>query len=123
MISKKTEDKTVDLLRNDTSALLLEKETDLDDETRQVLRKLVLLEEDLEHIGEIFPPVPEFDFSAAKRTAGSESRMRRRGPWVLLPLAAVSAATGNLAQYVRDDHPDVYTVVKGDTLWIKYMDG
>lgn len=35
----------------------------------------------------------------------------------LLPLAAFSAAAGNLAQYVRDDHPDVYTVVKGDTLW------
>lgn len=27
------------------------------------------------------------------------------------------AATGDLAQYLRDDHPDVYTVVKGDTLW------
>jgi hypothetical protein len=30
---------------------------------------------------------------------------------------AGGAATGDLAQYLRDDHPDVYTVVKGDTLW------
>lgn len=27
------------------------------------------------------------------------------------------AATGDLAQYLKKDHPDVYTVVKGDTLW------
>jgi len=30
---------------------------------------------------------------------------------------AGGAATGDLSQYLRDDHPDVYTVVKGDTLW------
>src|SRR6056297_3926642 len=33
-----------------------------------------------------------------------------------LAMAAASAATG-LSQYLRDDHPEVYTVVKGDTLW------
>lgn len=30
---------------------------------------------------------------------------------------AGGAATGDLSQYLRDDHPEVYTVVKGDTLW------
>ncbi|MEZ5558559.1 MAG: LysM peptidoglycan-binding domain-containing protein [Pseudomonadales bacterium] len=30
---------------------------------------------------------------------------------------AAAAASGDLAQYLRDDHPDVYEVVKGDTLW------
>lgn len=28
-----------------------------------------------------------------------------------------AAATTDLSQYLRDDHPEVYTVVKGDTLW------
>jgi len=41
---------------------------------------------------------------------------------VLLAMAmaltfTASAATGDLSQYLRKDHPDVYTVVKGDTLW------
>jgi len=27
------------------------------------------------------------------------------------------AASSDIAQYIRKDHPDVYTVVKGDTLW------
>ncbi|MCB1684840.1 MAG: LysM peptidoglycan-binding domain-containing protein [Pseudomonadales bacterium] len=27
------------------------------------------------------------------------------------------SATGDLSQYLKADHPDVYTVVKGDTLW------
>lgn len=37
---------------------------------------------------------------------------------VTLVLAITAgAATGDLSQYLRDDHPDVYTVVKGDTLW------
>ncbi len=35
-----------------------------------------------------------------------------------LGLALTAVAAGNdLAQYIREDHPDVYTVVKGDTLW------
>lgn len=41
---------------------------------------------------------------------------------VLLGLAlglavTVSASTGDLSRYLRADHPEVYTVVKGDTLW------
>lgn len=28
-----------------------------------------------------------------------------------------AAQSGDLAQYLRSDHPEVYTVVKGDTLW------
>ena len=36
---------------------------------------------------------------------------------LLAPAHAFAQAAGNLAQYVRSDHPDVYTVVKGDTLW------
>lgn len=28
-----------------------------------------------------------------------------------------TAATGDISQFLREDHPDVYTVVKGDTLW------
>lgn len=28
-----------------------------------------------------------------------------------------AAATDDISQYLRPDHPDVYTVVKGDTLW------
>lgn len=39
---------------------------------------------------------------------------------LLLGSCLATAATrdsGDLSQYVRDDHPDVYTVVKGDTLW------
>ncbi|MEZ5553766.1 MAG: LysM peptidoglycan-binding domain-containing protein [Pseudomonadales bacterium] len=41
---------------------------------------------------------------------------------VLLGLAVSIAAlawsaTGDLSQYLKADHPDVYTVVKGDTLW------
>lgn len=37
----------------------------------------------------------------------------------LIACVAVNAwsATGDLSEYLRDDHPDVYTVVKGDTLW------
>jgi len=31
--------------------------------------------------------------------------------------AAPVLAAEDVAQYLRDDHPDVYTVVKGDTLW------
>jgi hypothetical protein len=31
--------------------------------------------------------------------------------------AGAWSATDNLAKYLRADHPDVYTVVKGDTLW------
>jgi nucleoid-associated protein YgaU len=31
--------------------------------------------------------------------------------------ASAWSATDSLAQYLRPDHPDVYTVVKGDTLW------
>lgn len=38
------------------------------------------------------------------------------GVTLVLAIAA-GAATGNLSQYLRDDHPDVYTVIKGDTLW------
>ncbi|MCR9277882.1 MAG: LysM peptidoglycan-binding domain-containing protein [Pseudomonadaceae bacterium] len=34
-----------------------------------------------------------------------------------LPAYAATAQQGSIAQYVRSDHPDVYTVVKGDTLW------
>ncbi len=34
-----------------------------------------------------------------------------------VPLSHASEPAGNLGQYLRDDHPDVYTVVKGDTLW------
>lgn len=30
---------------------------------------------------------------------------------------AASSAGEDLNQYLKDDHPDVYTVVKGDTLW------
>jgi hypothetical protein len=39
---------------------------------------------------------------------------------VTLPVgaaAAVGAATSDLSQHLRPDHPEVYTVVKGDTLW------
>jgi len=37
----------------------------------------------------------------------------------LLVCAAATAwaATGDISQYLRADHPDAYTVVKGDTLW------
>ena len=30
---------------------------------------------------------------------------------------AVGAAADGIAQYLKPGHPDVYTVVKGDTLW------
>ncbi len=30
---------------------------------------------------------------------------------------SVSGATDNISQYLKNDHPDVYTVVKDDTLW------
>lgn len=47
--------------------------------------------------------------------------MRRVRRWLLAVTigltAAAGAATDDIAQYLRDDHPDVYTVVKGDTLW------
>ncbi len=36
---------------------------------------------------------------------------------LLVLTVASTAATDDLSQYLRDDHPDVYTVVKGDTLW------
>jgi hypothetical protein len=35
-------------------------------------------------------------------------------PWAGHP---ADRSHGDLSQYLRDDHPDVYTVVKGDTLW------
>jgi nucleoid-associated protein YgaU len=36
---------------------------------------------------------------------------------VLLSAGTVAQPAGGLAQYLKEDHPDVYTVVKGDTLW------
>ena len=37
---------------------------------------------------------------------------------LLASLATVATnAAEDLNQYLKDDHPDVYTVVKGDTLW------
>lgn len=30
---------------------------------------------------------------------------------------SVSGATEDISQYLKDDHPDIYTVVKDDTLW------
>ena len=37
---------------------------------------------------------------------------------IVLGLTTVAgAATDDISQYLRDDHPDSYTVVKGDTLW------
>lgn len=49
----------------------------------------------------------------------------RTGRFALYPLlglflalaVSTSAATGDLAQHLRADHPETYTVVKGDTLW------
>ena len=35
----------------------------------------------------------------------------------LFAMAAWAQSTGNLDQYLRADHPDSYTVQKGDTLW------
>lgn len=35
----------------------------------------------------------------------------------LLTMAAWAQSTGNLEPYLRADHPDSYTVKKGDTLW------
>ena len=34
-----------------------------------------------------------------------------------ISFSIASEPAGNLGQYLRDDHPDVYKVVKGDTLW------
>jgi hypothetical protein len=36
---------------------------------------------------------------------------------VMAGAVAGDAARGDLSQYLRADHPEVYTVVKGDTLW------
>jgi hypothetical protein len=49
----------------------------------------------------------------------SNMRTVRRALLAMLLGLAISgtAATSDLSQYLRDDHPDVYTVVKGDTLW------
>lgn len=46
-------------------------------------------------------------------------RTVRHGLLAALLVFTVSgtAATDDLSQYLRADHPDVYTVVKGDTLW------
>lgn len=35
----------------------------------------------------------------------------------LISLVAGAQPAGGLGQYLKEDHPDVYTVVKGDTLW------
>lgn len=47
--------------------------------------------------------------------------MRRIRHLLLAVLAGLAvtagAATEDLSRYLREDHPDVYTVVKGDTLW------
>jgi hypothetical protein len=50
------------------------------------------------------------------------SMMMRNVRHVLLGLTlcmaiTAGAATGDLSRYLRADHPDVYTVVRGDTLW------
>lgn len=44
--------------------------------------------------------------------------LRFAGIGLLASLATVASnAAEDLNQYLKDDHPDVYTVVKGDTLW------
>ncbi len=46
--------------------------------------------------------------------------MRKFLPVLLCALISISAwaqSTGDLSQYLRPDHPDTYTVVRGDTLW------
>lgn len=44
--------------------------------------------------------------------------VRRTLQGLVLAFAALSAAAAtDLSAYLREDHPDVYTVVKGDTLW------
>ena len=35
----------------------------------------------------------------------------------LISLVAAAQTAGGLGQYLKEGHPDVYTVVKGDTLW------
>jgi len=87
MISKNTEDRTVELLQAGSPAGLLRQSENLDQETRQILEKLVILEEDLEHMEEIFPPTPEF--SLPMKTAPKGQRQMPRDAWFLLPLAAL----------------------------------
>lgn len=54
---------------------------------------------------------------------GLRAAVRRFGSLTLIaavlamPASVGAAERGSLSQFVRSDHPDVYTVVKGDTLW------
>lgn len=57
------------------------------------------------------------------RRAGNHKgiRIMRKSLWggLLLSLAFLAHAesSGDLSKYLRGDHPDTYTVVRGDTLW------
>ena len=83
MISKKTEDRIIELLHDASADDILNRD-DLEPETRHTLEKLAVLEEDLQNVDELFPPVPEFQLPREEAPSGSRSNF-----WYFLPAAAM----------------------------------
>lgn len=85
-----TETTVYKLLKEGSASEVLEKYPDLSDEVRQLLENLAVLDEDLAHPEEIFPPVPEFKLPPVR-------------PWWQHPAMLAAAA--------------LFVVVLGLSLW------
>jgi len=77
----------------------------MDAETRAALRRLTLLEDDLAHPEELFPPVPVFRLPAEKAPVVEMRRSLLRGPIPALIAAVLVLAVGLFVWYGRETGP------------------